>query len=293
MNQPIELRKSRDFGQIINDSFTFFKENFKPLTTALLIITGLFLIAGTISNVVSSLSMIDMYSSNIDNSQIFESHSVSYIITVLVNALILMLTQTFIHLTTLCYISVYLQKGNKQPTFAEVWGYFKYYFLRAIGSGLLIVVLICIAFVACIIPGIYLTPIFYLIIPIIVIENASFKYAYNKSFRLIKENWWFVFGVIFVMGLIIGMAAGIVSVPMTIIAAGSKFFSLKSFTVPVLIVFSTLRSLVTIAYALPSIAICMCYFTLSEEKEGLGLLGRIENLGKSDHTDTGLPAEEF
>jgi len=293
MNQPIELRKSRDFGQVINDSFTFFKENFKPLITALFIITGLFLVAETIANVASSLSMIDMYSSNVDNSQLFESHSISYIVTTLVNALLLVLLQAFIHLTTLCYISVYLQKGNKQPTFAEVWGYFKYYFLRVVGSGFLLVLLTCIAFAACIIPGMYLTPIFYLIIPVIVIENASFKYAYSKSFRLIKENWWYVFGVIFIMGLIVGMAAGIVSLPVTIISAGSKFFSLKSFTVPVIIIFSALHSLVTLAYALPSIAICMCYFTLTEEKEGLGLLDRIEKLGKPDNTDTGLPAEEY
>jgi len=293
MNQPIELRKSRDFGQIINDSFTFFKENFKPLISALFIITGLFLVAETISNVAASLSMIDMYSSRIDNSQLFESHSISYIVTAMVNALILVLSQAFIHFTTLCYISVYLQKGNKQPTFAEVWGYFKYYFWRTVGSGFLLAILTCIAFVIFVIPCIYFMPIFYLIIPVIVIENASFKYAFNKSFRLIKQNWWFVFGVIFIMGLIVGMAAGIASIPVTIISAGSKFFSLKSFTVPIIVVFSALHSLVTLAYALPSIAICMCYFTLSEEKEGLGLLDRIEKLGKNDNADTGLPAEEY
>jgi hypothetical protein len=293
MNQPIELRKSRDFGQVINDSFTFFKENFKPLITALLIISGLFLVAETVANVASSLSMIDMYSSNTDNSQLFESHGISYIITSLINSLLVVLLQSFIHLTTLCYISVYLQKGNKQPTFAEVWGYFKYYFLRAIGSGFLLLILACVAFVAFIIPFIYLMPVFYLIIPIMIIENASFKYAYNKSFRLIKENWWFVFGVIFVMGLIVGMAAGIVSLPITIITAGSKFFSLKSFNVPVIIVFSILHSLITLAYSLHSVAVSMCYFTLTEQKEGLGLLDRIEKLGKPDNTDTGLPAEEY
>jgi hypothetical protein len=290
---PIELRKSRDFGQIINDSFTFFKENFKPLISALLIITGVFLVASTISTVSTYLRMIDMYSSTFDQSDTFSNYTSSYAFSAIINGVLVALTQGFIHFTTLCYVSVYLQKNNTKPTFAEVWGYFKYYFFRVMGSGILITVLFCIALVACIIPGIYLMPIFYLIIPIIVIENASFKYAYNKSFKLIKENWWFVFGVIFVMGLIVGMAAGIVSMPITIISAGSKFFSLKSFTLPVLIIFSTLRSLVTLAYAIPSVAICMCYFSLSEQKEGLGLLERIEKFGKDNDDTSALPAEEY
>ncbi|SDS02190.1 hypothetical protein SAMN05216490_0393 [Mucilaginibacter mallensis] len=293
MNPPIELRKTRDFGQIINDSFTFFKENFKPLTISLLIITGLFLLASIISTVFAYMSMADLYSGGFTHPPTLSHYTSSYIISTLVNTLVTLLTQVFIHLTTLCYISVYLQKGNKQPTFDEVWGYFKYYFLRAIGSGFLIALLMCVGFVMCIIPGIYLTPIFYLIIPIIVIENSSFKYAFNKSFKLIKENWWFTFGVIFVMGLIVGMAVGIASIPATIISVSSSFLSLKSFTLPILIICSILRGIITIAYALPSIAICMCYFTLSEEKEGLGLLSRIENLGKNDNADTGLPAEEY
>ncbi|WP_183575266.1 hypothetical protein HDF18_15055 [Mucilaginibacter sp. X5P1] len=293
MNPPIELRKTRDFGQIINDSFIFFKENFKSLTISLLIITGLFLLASVISNVLTYVSMSDLYSGSFARSPGFTHYTSSYIINTLINAFIALLTQVFIHLTTVCYISVYLQKGNKQPTFDEVWGYFKYYFLRAVGSGFLIFLLLCVGFVMCFIPGIYLTPILYLIIPIIVIENSSFKYAFNKSFKLIKDNWWFTFGVLFVMGLIVGMAAGIASIPATIISVGSGFLSLKSFTMPVFIICSILRGLIMIAYALPSIAICMSYFTLSEEKEGLGLLSRIENLGKNDNTDTGLPAEEY
>ena len=282
MNQPIELRKSRDFGQIINDSFAFFKENFKPLISYLFIITGLFLIASTATNIFYYLKIIDVYNPNPNEASIFSSFSSSYIFSVLLNGVVTGLTQAFIHLTALCYMSVYLQKGNKQPTFDEVWGYFKYYFLRVMGSGILIVLLMCVAFVACIIPFFYVMPIFYLILPIIVIENSSFKYAFNKSFKLIKDNWWFVFGVIFVMALIVGMAVGIASIPISVVTIGSKFFSLKGFTMPILIIFSALHSLVTLAYALLSIAICMCYFTLSEQKEGLGLLNRIENFGKVD-----------
>ncbi|HXU28788.1 MAG TPA: hypothetical protein VN698_16280, partial [Bacteroidia bacterium] len=117
----------------------------------------------------------------------------------------------------MCYISVYLQKGNVTPTFEEVWGYFKYYFFRVLGSGIVMAFLILIGALLCIIPGIYIANVFYLVIPIIVIENTSFGFAFNKSFRLIKDNWWFVFGVVFVTNLIVGVASSFASIPITVL----------------------------------------------------------------------------
>jgi hypothetical protein len=292
MKQPIELRRLRDFGQIITDSFTFLKENFKPLFIALLITCGFFIILGTISSVFAYMKMTSVFTFDL-NSYNAQAYSVSYILSIIINAFILILTQAFIHLITICYISVYIQKNNTQPTLAEVWGYFKFYFFRVFGSGILLIILSAIGFMLCIIPGIYLMPIFYLIIPIIVIENTSFGYAFNKSFRLIKDNWWLVFGVIFITSLIVSIAASFVSIPISVITVGSKFLSLKSYTLPLLIIFSTLRNILNLAYALPAIAICLCYFNLAEQKEGTGLLDRIEKLGKNNDDNSSLPAEQY
>jgi len=292
MRQPIELRKLRDFGQIINDSFTFLKENFKPLFKSLFIICGFFILISTVSTVFTYMNMSTTF--NLDmNSYDAQSKPVAYFISVLVSAFILILTQAFIHLVTLCYISVYLQKNNTTPTLAEVWGYFRYYFFRVLGSGILIFFILMIGFMLCFIPGIYLGPISYLIIPIIVIENSSFGYAFNKSFRLIKNNWWLVFGVIFIMSLIVGVASSIVSLPISFITLGDKLLSLKGFKLPLIIIFSVLRNILLLAYVLPAIAVCLCYFNLAEEKDGTGLLDRIGKLGLSNDDQTTLPAEEF
>jgi hypothetical protein len=48
-----------------------------------------------------------------------------------------------------------------------------------------------------------------------------------------------------------------------------------------------------LTYTLPNTAIALCYFKLSEEKEGLGLLGRMENFGKTTDDNAGLPSEEY
>lgn len=292
MKQPIELRRLRDFGQIITDSFTFIKENFRPLFKALLIICGFFILIGAVSTVFTYMSIMSPLMVNIDQYRV-AANPVAFVISAFFNALILVLTQVFIYLVTFCYISVYIQKKNNTPTLAEVWGYCRYYFFRILGSGILIFLLLIAGFILCIIPGIYLSPITSLIIPIIVIENASFGYAFNKSFRLIKSNWWLVFGVLFIMSLIVGVGSSVVSIPLSIITVSGKFLSLKSFTFPLLIIFSFLRSLLMLAYVLPAVGICLCYFTLAEEKDGTGLLDRIGKLGENNDDQQGLPAEEY
>jgi hypothetical protein len=296
MKQPIELRRLRDFGQTINDSFTFLKENFKPLFRALFIICGFFILISIFSMVFTYLNTTNALTSaiNIDTNSYDSSYKPwAIIITALIGAFIIILTQAFITLVTLCYISVYLQKNNVTPTLPEIWGYFKYYFWRVLGSGIIIFFLLVIGTMLCLIPGIYLMPILYLIIPIIVIENSSFSYAFNKSFRLIKNNWWLVFGVIFIMSLIVALAGSIVNIPISIFIKGGMFLSLKTFTLPVIIIFSVLRSILLLAYVLPSIAICLCYFNLAEEKDGTGLLNRIDKLGKPNNDQSDLPAADY
>ena len=292
MNQPIEPRRIRDFGQIINDSFTFLKENFKPLFKSLIIICGFFIVIGTVSTAFTYMNMNTMV--NLDlNSMDARQQPIAYLVSLFVMLFVLVLTQAFIHLTTLCYISVYLQKNNTTPTLEEVWGFFRYYFWRVLGSSILIFILVVVATMFCIIPGIYIGPIMYLVIPIIVIENGSFSFAFNKSFRLVKNNWWLLFGVIFIMSLIVGIGGSIAAIPLSIFTVSGKFLSLKGFTLPLIIVFSLLRNVLLLAYVLPAIAICMCYFSFAEQKDSTGLMDRIDKLGKTDEEQPPLPTEEY
>jgi len=290
MKRPIELRRVRDFGQVINDSVTFLKENFRPLFISLFAICGFFLVLGTVTTVFAYAKMSEMYGGGLENVQ---DGRLDYLVSLFISLGVLLLTQSCIHLVTVCYISVYLQKNNTKPTLAEVWGYFRYYILRVIGSSLVIWLLVATGFLLCIIPGIYIAPIVSLIVPIIVIENASFGYAFNTSFRLIKENWWSTFGVIFVTSLIVGVMGSFAGYPLTFVAMGSKFLSLHNIRMPLIIFFSALRNLLTLAYTLPYIATCLCYLNLAEQKDGLGLLGRIELFGKSSDDSLNLPTEEY
>lgn len=290
MRQPIELRRVRDFGQVINNSFVFLRENLKPLFASLLIICGFFIVLSCVTTMSTYLKMSDIYSGRYENLQ---GGRFNYLFSVMISALVAILEQSCIYLVTLCYISVYLQKNNVKPTFAEVWGYFKYYFFRAFGSSVMVFIMIVVGLVLCLIPGIYLSPILVLIVPIIVIENASFGYAFNKSFRLIKENWWQVFGVLFIMWIIVYVANLMAGYPISVIAMGTRFLSLKSIQIPLIVFFSIMRSILMLIYVLPGIAITVCYLNLEEQKEGTGLLSRIEKFGMNIDEVSDLPTEEY
>src|SRR3954469_20272020 len=98
MKQPIELRRVRDFGQVINDSFTFLKENFKPLFKSLFIICGFFLVLGTITTAFAYLKMSSMYSGRFQNIQ---GGQYDYIISFIISMFSLIAAQACIHLVTL------------------------------------------------------------------------------------------------------------------------------------------------------------------------------------------------
>jgi hypothetical protein len=123
----------------------------------------------------------------------------------------------------LSYIAIYVQKGNQTPTTDEVWGYFKYYFLRIFGSSILLIIMLCIAFVFCLVPGFWLFPYVAMIFPIMVIENGSLGYAFSRSFKIIKDNFWITFGTLIVVWIIVYACMSMVILPTSIFSMIGMF----------------------------------------------------------------------
>ncbi|GAA4330775.1 hypothetical protein GCM10023149_36190 [Mucilaginibacter gynuensis] len=295
MTPKFELRSIRDFGQIISDSFTFLKDNFKPLFIPLIVICGAFTLLGTVAYSFMQMGMMNMMDiKNQPNPNVFRSGIFNdYFLGMGLYYVAVGLYYFLIFLVTFSYIAVYREKKEQEkPTLEEVWGYVKYYFLRCIGSSFLLILLTIVGFVLCVIPGIYVSTVFALAMPIMIFENTSFSFAFSKCFKLISNNWWMTFGIIFVVSLIIGFAAGIASLPITLITVLKLFLVLKSFTTPLLVFFAFLVNVMYLSYSLLAIALSLCYFSYTERQEGTGLLDRINNLGKDDDASH-LPTEQY
>ena len=150
--------------------------------------------------------------------------------------------------------------------------------------------------VFCLIPGIYLSPIFALVPAIMVMENTSFGYAFNQSFRLIKDNWWVTFGVMFVVYIILYVLNLSVSIPLMILGAGNVFLHLNRWQGLVITYCHYLPPYFSlsqyVSHILMVVAVGLCYFNLTESKEGTGLMERINQFGSTE-TDPTCTAEEY
>ena len=180
MQEKVELNKIRSFGEIIDDSMLFFKQNWKPLLKSYFYICGFFWAASllvSIVNQINTFQRIELNESKYSGTY-FMAWGFEY------------LTFIVITLTVLSFISAYKEKGNQAPDVSEVWGFVKYYFFRVFGTYLLLSVGIAISFFFFVFPAIYLIITFSLVMPIMVIENASLNYAFSRCFQLIKGNWW-------------------------------------------------------------------------------------------------------
>jgi hypothetical protein len=300
MQPKVELAKTRDFGEIINDTFNFIKQNFKGLIKNVYLFCGIFFLAGSLLASLQQYKMMkaveDFQQQTIPTYNTVNSLSMFGVNYFLGMALIL-IGSTLSTLTIVSYMALYKQKGNAAPTSSEVWAYIKYYIGRSLLSTVVLIVLLSIAFVLCLIPGIYLFPIFGLIYPIMVFENGSFGYAFNRSFQLIKSNWWLTAGALFVSVIIAYVIVIAISLPASVIGLSTTFLrpttALHNMGIATVIITVLIQLVGLLAYIIPTVTLCICYLNLIETKDGTSLLDRINNLGNNNDNQQNLPAEEY
>ena len=284
MQEKIELNRVRTFSESIEDSIQFYKQNWKPLLSSYFAICGFFCASGLIIGLFNEHSVL---------AHVAEGESAftfTYFLAMLFELFNYMVTT----LTVLCFIALYKEKGNQPPTVTEVWSYFKYYFFRIFTSWVALGALIMAATVCCILPGIYFAVVFAITFPVMVMENATLSYSFNRSFQLLKANWWQVLGVILVTSIIVAAAMLSIVIPVMLITWASTFLTLMSglsvYTYASIIVTHLLQFL----YLLPIIGVTLTYFSLSEAKDDGTLLQRIMMIGKANSTDnTSQLTEEY
>jgi len=302
MNQKFELRKIRDFGEVINDTFVFTGQNWKPLLRAYAVICGFFIAGSLIVSTLNQLKMTGYINNGFTNAihsgtspfgaygnNPFRMFGVEYFLAIIFSIFAFI----SIYLTTLCFVALYREKGNIAPNVEEVWSYFKFHFFRVMGSSLLLWLGLCIGFVLCIVPGFWILPAFCLVMPVMVFENTTLGYAFSRAFQLIKDNYWTTLGVIIVSGIITYIGMAVFILPLSILNASSLLFGEHKFNTTYLILTSIASHVCYMFYMLPTIAISISYFSLTEQKDNTGLMDRINSLGSNDQPLDQFPTEEY
>ena len=294
MEPNIELAKPRDFGEIISDTFLFIRQNFKGLLKSFFIFCGFFMIAGALAMGVMQYKTNSIPRQAAGNSLEYGAMS-EFLVSIIAVVVFAMLAFTANLVTFICYVTLYKNKGNVEPTTEEIWAYFKYYFLRVFVAIIVIWLLLSVGYMVCLLPGIWLFPILGLIFPIMIIENASFGYAFSRAFKLISNNWWITAGAVFIVWLIAYCMMFFISLPLSLVNVSSMLLrpqTMPHVSLAQIIISTVLQQLMQVLLVIPTIGICLCYFNLTESKDGTSLLNRIDKFG-GQNTQPDLPSEEY
>lgn len=265
MKANIELNRPREFGDIISDTFAFGKQNFKPLLRSYFVIGGLLLVTDIIISA--------WVNTNRGDASVTTIAGIGELFFDFINHVVLTLV-------TLSYLAVYRQKDNYPADTIEVWGYFKYYFFRVLFTQIVLVICAAIGFFFCFLPGVYLSVVFSLVTPIMVIENGSFRYSFDRAFKVIKENWWLTFGAILLIVMVTVMIMLIIMLPPMIIYGGTQWLTGEKLNTFAGVLQSVMINFAQVLWIVPVITITLVYYSLTEEKEGNSLIDRINSFGR-------------
>jgi hypothetical protein len=309
MKARLELKQTRDFGEIISDTIVFIRQNWKSLIKNYFVFCGFFIIGNIVFSIMLREKLVNMHNAigigGVNSvSTVFGFEYFMIIIFGYLNIMSAMLC-------TLCYISLYNEHGKQAPQLNQVWAYYKYYFWRTIGHSVLFFLIFVfgtlifmipfymvvnggnsfltagIGVLCLFIPWIYFLTIFSLFFPIVIIENGSFAYAFGRCFKLIRKRWWNTFGVAVVIVIMVYAGFLLVIMPFSIASGGMVNFLSYNVSKPVMIIYSVSLGLCQVLNILPLVAMAITYFSYADEKESLGLLERIGSLGKAaENIDT-------
>tara|TARA_R110002020_G_scaffold454448_1_gene669958 strand:- start:87676 stop:88533 length:858 start_codon:yes stop_codon:yes gene_type:complete len=282
MKEYIVFKRQRELGEILSDTFKFIRLEYKPLFSALIKNAGipfLVLLAAAGFYAATATDFADI------TGGIFRSGNV--IMGVLFLMVALLFYYGFLYGTVLNYIKSYIEnEGNvnqeqiSQAVRANLGG--------LIGLGVLSAVILIAGFVACILPGIYLSVPLSLVFAIMIFRGRGISDSISESFVLIKGEWWVTFATIIVVSLVVYLIGMVFQVPVIIYTiikglTSSSEISNGDFSSMFDWVYITLNVIASavsyILYAVVAIASAFIYYNLNETKNQTGTLERIDSIG--------------
>ncbi len=277
MNQWINLREERDFGEKFNATFLFARQNFKPLGIILLLLGTPLLIAG---NLFLAYFQVGVQTEAANFGTINSGIWGFYILAIFVY----LIGYTWLMTVTLVYMTEYAE-GNREITLAKVFSRAMGKLGKLIGANLLVTIIVGFASILLLIPGIYLFAALAFVPAIIVFEGDPVFEAISRSFSLIKTKWWSTFGLIIIISIVAGMMQMIFTIPNIIYSVTKVLHQQLATFSTISVVFQVVASIGTaLLYPLVFIAIAFQYFNLVERKESEGLKQQIMMAGKQAET---------
>ncbi len=306
-DNKIKFSRVRDFSDTISDTFSFLRNELKPLLKTVLVYVGpVILITGFFSAwyqagvVRHSIN----WASDSDIDDIFKMYSQMFDFRYFLMMLGSTVSSILLMLVIMGYITLYESRGSGNFESSEVWDMIKDkifpVFLSYIFLGVIFVLITAIIgvlayaispAVAIFLGIVYLFALIYfmiaisLYIPDMVFKGASFFSAFKRSLFLVRNYWWTTLGVLFISSMIASIGQAIFVLPQSLLniatvytsATGGESSSVSaSLFATIFTVVGTFASY--LLYAIPFTAIAVHYFSQVERKENSDLINRIDQI---------------
>lgn len=281
----IDFRKKREFGEVINATFSFIGQEFKKLLSTVFVFVLPFFI------IYSAYAVYYQYNFQ---SLMAEGLNLLQIISEISNLVMLIIFIAFITYAIYCisifsYIKNYIQKGSENFKISDIWVDIKKYFLKILLAQLIISILVIVGSIFLLIPGIYLIIVLSFMPIIIIFEDKSVSNSFSLSFNVIRNNWWRTFGLAIVVCLIMYAISIIFSIPIFIVSFTSALHSTQGIPLnidelfsPFMIVYSMFINIIKfILMTLMYVSIAFQYFSLKEQNIESSLVDKIDQLGQN------------
>lgn len=311
--RPIELHQVRDFSRKMSATFEFLRQNFLPLAKALVFIAGPPIL-------ISSFFTGDLYANMLPTGGRGPAYmmdwvsSPGFILQIIGVFIFYVLAGLFSVSVVNNYIKLYDEKKSNKIEVSEVWARVRSTFWLYLGTIVLIVVLVIVAYFAAFLIGamffqlgavmsfiaviglvtafMYLAITLSLIFPIRTFESISFFSAVSRAFYLIYGKWWSTFGLMIITSIIASLMSIAILIVISIIQGMATLHSTStdelniaessqsSLRLTIQILYTVYFLISFLAQTLPLIAAMFQYFNLVERKEAKGLMSRIESFGE-------------
>lgn len=306
----IDFRQERNFGDILNLTFSFIRQNLPLLARGLLYFVAPFMVVGMVFN---TLVQVDMLGKGLFTVETDPDALLSMLGNYLGILVFGMMALGMALGVVYGLMEAYREAGPGALTVEDLWDRARGLFFRMLGTVLFLIAalgavyLLLVMFTSVIVAAVmgsggglaggilfflillgilalmaYLSVVFSILLPMRVAEPVGLVEGASRCFRLVRGHWWATFGVVFVAWLISSVLGGVFSLPALIVMFLQGFHGGGEPGLGVRMLLAAGGVLSGIAgallYSIPLVATGLQYYNLVERAERVGLAERVRRM---------------
>lgn len=262
--QEVIFPKKRELGDIINDTFRFFRQEHRTLTRLLLIYVLPFALLYAFVQIYIQMKVMG----NVDLSNpedVFAKMGPIYR-NLFIAMLFSLFVQSLLAGSFYSFVEVYIKKGRGNFTMEDISPLLFSNSLKALTASLLFFFIVVLGTFLCILPGIYFANIFSPVLMIVVFEKKGVANAFSRSWQLVNKQWGNTFMINIVGVLMVWAANFILSFPAVIAGVGGSFFRMNEnpdFPEWYWVALGISSTITTMLYIIPYTFLAFHYFNLT------------------------------